>query len=890
MKKYILLTSILFTSFLFISFSLFAQTATFEGKVLVKDKQEPVPFAQVILRNQTDSSLVAFSSATENGVFEIKTAFGTYLLETRSVGYLTANQTITIDKKKISFDIFLEEDTKTLKEVEVVDRSPITQNEDTLSFDAAEFSAVGDEKLEDIVKKIPNLEVNNKGEIFYKGKQIEDIEIEGESLFKQSPQTINRSLPADVVDKIQVIEGKSWDENPKLNIKIKEDKKNIVFGEATGFGGVQNENKIAYRFQTNAFYINPKLKMMGITDANTIGKHVFDLRSYLSFTGNRFTSSQNLNNLPLQQNETEIPPQNQTLFGGLSAVYTISKKFKIKSYNFYNQKEESYFSKTIRNFTESSINGIYEATQNQARKNGFLNSEINLLFSPSVFQSWNTKIGFRSLTLSSTDQNKIDFQTVNNNINNSVNQTINFLSPEWNFQTNWLKIIKEKNQISFSADYQYAKRDKKLALQNTEDVFSGILSNLIADFPVLALNNFGTQTNQIQQNYDLKGNFKRTLKEKMYVGIEVQSENQHQKQDFSSPSNLEIERINQLNTTTNYTIKRNSGSAFFEVEKMKFRFKTWLAFAHYDYNFEGTINQRQLQEFQFEPRVNLSFPIAPSQTVSLNYERKNQYPNAQNLNQAWQFEDFRTVQNGTDSLAKMTTDQINLSYIYMNLFNRLMVHSSFSYQKNSNAISQNQFVFLEGNVRTDINVPTSLLMWLIYATKSFDIGKLPLSAKTQIIWNQIESQNFLNGIQNDFQNRFTKYQLDLNSHSKGIFNISLSSFFQKNNLESSLNSNLVSVNQYQFLITPFFQFNSKLNFSPSFEQFFYENATQNVSFNFLHLKANYRFTKKMTLRLEGYNILNTNSVDFLSITPIYTQTLSREIQGRILLVGLSYNF
>ena len=373
MKKYILLNSVLFTSLFFTSFSLLAQTAIFEGKVLVKDKKEPVPFAQVILRNQADSSLVAFSSATENGVFEIKTAFGMYLLETRSVGYLTANQIITIDKKKINFDIFLEEDTKMLKEVEVIDSSPITQNEDTLSFDAAEFSAVGDEKLEDIVKKIPNLEVNNKGEIFYKGKQIEDIEIEGESLFKQSPQTINRSLPANVVDKIQVIEGKSWDENPKLNIKIKEDKKNIVFGEATGFGGIQNENKIAYRFQTNAFYINPKLKMMAITDANTIGKHVFDLRSYLSFTGTRFVSSQiqNINNLPLQQNETEIPPQNQTLFGGLSAVYSISKKFKIKSYNFYNQKEESYFSKTIRNFTESSINGVYEATQNQEQKKWF---------------------------------------------------------------------------------------------------------------------------------------------------------------------------------------------------------------------------------------------------------------------------------------------------------------------------------------------------------------------------------------------------------------------------------------------------------------------------------------------------------------------------------------
>ncbi len=315
---------------------------------------------------------------------------------------------------------------------------------------------------------------------------------------------------------------------------------------------------------------------------------------------------------------------------------------------------------------------------------------------------------------------------------------------------------------------------------------------MLTDFPNIALNNLLTQTNQNEQNYQLKGTFRRTLKEKIYAGLELQSENQHQKQDFDSPSNVEIERVEQLNTANNYNINRNSGSAFFEVEKPKFRFKTWLTLAHYNYNFEGNVNQNEVQEFQFEPKIDISFPLTSSQRIGVSYQRENQYPNSQNLNQAWQFEDFRTLRNGTDSLDKMTTDEIKLNYNYMNLFNRLMIFSSFSYQRMSNAIGQNQFVFLEGNIETDINVPNAVLTGLIYVTKSFDIGKLPLSAKTQIIWNQMESQNFLNGIKNEFENNFMKYQFDLNSHSKGIFNISLSSFFQKNNLESSLNPNPIS--------------------------------------------------------------------------------------------------
>ena len=640
-----------------------AQTATFEGRVLVKETKETIPFAQVILRTKTDSSLVAFSSADADGKFNITTTFGTYILEVRSVGYFPNNQLITIDKKKLELDIFLEEDIQALKQVEIVDSSPITQNEDTLSFNAADFSAAGDEKLEDIVKKIPNLEVNNNGEIFYKGKQIEDIEIEGESLFKQSPQTINRSLPADVVDKIQVIEGKSWDENPKLNIRIKEDKKNIVFGELTVFGGINNQEKTAYRLQSNAFYINPKLKMMALADANNVGKHIFDLRSYLSFTGNSFSSvrKQNVKDLPLQQTATEIPPQTETLFGGLSAVYTISKKFKLKSYSFYNQRKESYLSETIRNFTESSINGVYQNTQNQSQNKGFLSSEVSLLFSPSISQNLTTRVAFRSLISSMQDKNEINFLYTQN----SANQELKLKNPEWNLSTLWTKTINTKNQINLSATYQYLRRNRGLDLQNTQDVFSNTFSRLMIDISSISMQNITTKTNQTHNNYELKGNFRRLLKEKTYLGIEIQSENQNQNQIFFSDK---IETIDKLNPTSDYSIQRNSGSAFFEIDKPKFQFRTWFTLANYDYNFEGKINQIKVNEFQFEPKLNFSFTVASSQRLNLSYERKNEYPNSQNLNQVWQFENFRTLQNGTDSLAKMTTDEVRLGYNYTNLF------------------------------------------------------------------------------------------------------------------------------------------------------------------------------------------------------------------------------
>lgn len=537
--------------------------------------------------------------------------------------------------------------------------------------------------------------------------------------------------------------------------------------------------------------------MMALLDANNVGKHLFDLRSYLSFTGNSFSSfrSQNIKDLPLQQTTSEIPPKTETFFTGLSAVYTISKKFKLKSYSFYNQRNESYLSETIRDFTESSINGVYQNTQNQSQNKGFLSSEVSLLFSPSISQSLTTRIAFRSLTSSMEDKNEINFLDTEN----LANQEIKFKNPEWNLSTLWTKTINKKNQINLSATYQYLQRNRGLDLQNTQDVFSNTFSRLMIDISNISLQNINTQANQTHHNYELKGNFRRLLKEKTYLGIEIQSENQNQNQIFFSHK---VERIDKLNPTSDYSIQRNSGSAFFELDKPKFQFKTWLTLANYNYDFEGKINQVKVNEFQFEPKMDFSFTVASSQRLNLSYQRKNEYPNAQNLNQVWHFENFRTIQNGTDSLAKMTTDEVKLGYNYTNLFNRLMIYGLLSHQKISNAIAQNQFIFAEANAQTDINVPNSVTTGLLYITKSFNVKEIPFSAKTQIVWNRLESQNFLNEIRNDFKNGFTKYQIDLNSHSKGVFNISISSFFQQSNLNSSLNTTTISVNQYQFLINP----------------------------------------------------------------------------------------
>ena len=173
-----------------------------------------LPSATVMLLNPADSSLVNFTVTNERGHFEFKNvAQITYLLKVTFVGYKTYSKDIQSDASALTLDlgILKMQAAKTmLDEVVVSEKVPVVVKRDTIEFNATAFKTNKNATVEDMLKKLPGVEVDHEGNVTAQGEQVKRVTVDGKDFFgRRDPKLATRNLPADAVDKVQVLDRKS---------------------------------------------------------------------------------------------------------------------------------------------------------------------------------------------------------------------------------------------------------------------------------------------------------------------------------------------------------------------------------------------------------------------------------------------------------------------------------------------------------------------------------------------------------------------------------------------------------------------------------------------------------------------------------------------------------
>ena len=179
-----------------------------------------------------------------------------------------------------------------IKEVSVTgERIPITINKDTIEFNAAAFKVKPNAVTEDLIKKLPGMEVDRAGNIKAMGEDVKKVYVDGKEFFGNDPKVATKNVPADAVDKVQVYDRKSEtamftgiDDGTRqktINLKLREDKKKGVFGSVMAGGGMNDHyqgNGKVYRFTDKT-----QLALLGM--ANNINQFGFSMNDYLNFNG-----------------------------------------------------------------------------------------------------------------------------------------------------------------------------------------------------------------------------------------------------------------------------------------------------------------------------------------------------------------------------------------------------------------------------------------------------------------------------------------------------------------------------------------------------------------------------------------------------------------------------
>ena len=286
-----LLSSVLLLLVLTVS----AQKYSVRGKVMDNTKVS-MPSATVMLLNPKDSSLVNFGVTNSTGFFEIKNVNkGDYQLKISFVGYASFIKNFSTPETGNVVelgDLILQPKSEILNDVVVKgERNPVTVKRDTIEFNASSFKTKANANVEDLLKKMPGIEVETDGTINAQGEQVQQVTVDGREFFGRDPKLATRNLPADAVDKVQVFDKKSdqavftgiedGSKTKTINLELKEEKRNAAFGNLmVGYG---TDDRYQAKASINRFNKGKQFSFLGM--GNNINEQGFSIGDAMNFSG-----------------------------------------------------------------------------------------------------------------------------------------------------------------------------------------------------------------------------------------------------------------------------------------------------------------------------------------------------------------------------------------------------------------------------------------------------------------------------------------------------------------------------------------------------------------------------------------------------------------------------
>ncbi len=255
------------------------------GTVVEEGNNEPIEQATVRLLNVKDSTMVGGVASSRNGNFTLKgIKAGSYLLHVSFVGFDPLYQPLRITGKNNPVNVgklALSDGSIMLGEAIVIGKAPeVVVRNDTVEYNADSYKTTEGSVLEDLLKKMPGVEVDSEGKITVNGKEIKKVLIDGKEFFSDDPKVASKNLPTKMIEKVQVLDRLSdmarmtgfddGDEETVINLTVKPGMKQGWFGNA--FAGYGSKDRYEGNAMINRFINNDQVTFMGgLNNTNNMG-------------------------------------------------------------------------------------------------------------------------------------------------------------------------------------------------------------------------------------------------------------------------------------------------------------------------------------------------------------------------------------------------------------------------------------------------------------------------------------------------------------------------------------------------------------------------------------------------------------------------------------------
>lgn len=694
--------------FLFIALSFFTQAQKVKLSGVVRDSlAQPLELASLVAINKASNALDAFTMTDVNGSFTLDLKTNTaYKIQVSALGLQTINDSLNtaqndlIRNYELRAEIVLDE---------VVVKMPILIRGDTLIYDADSFKNGSERKLEDIIDKLPGVEINDSGQIEVEGKVVNKLMVNGKDFFDGDTKIATKNIPSSTVDKIQVLKnygevgqlrgvGNNQD-NVAINIKLKQGKESFWFGNVTtGVGDSPKEE--LYLVQPKLFYYSPKYSINFIGDMNNIGEVALSRRDIRGFGGGfRSPSRQSgtsinlgdnsLNFLTNQSNAQRI--ENKLATGNFS--YSPNEKLDLTGFLVFNSSIIDAKENSFIQYTDSRLQIPDETTEETSEERS---NQGLLKLSASYKPNFNNQVDYDILVRASDDRQQ---QNVLSSVIGRTAQLEEVTPFSINQNLNYYFTLNEDNIFAFEAQH---------LLKNEDPFYNANLANEpngndAFDRTATAL---GLATNL--NGYDLGQNrkiFSNQLNAKLdyYHIINPKSNLNLTLGAILSHQSFESSIFQFLNQGTRFqpTPSFNNGLASNDVEYnfsdfylgVHYRFRTGKftftpGFSIHAYGNNNQQNNILVKDsfIRFLPDFETRIQIKKGESLTLNYRMQNQFTDVTQLAQGLVLNNYNSLQYGEPDLQNALSHNVSLLYSSFNLFNYTNVFARVSYTSNIDQI------------------------------------------------------------------------------------------------------------------------------------------------------------------------------------------------------------
>ncbi|WP_418638206.1 carboxypeptidase regulatory-like domain-containing protein [Winogradskyella sp.] len=777
---------------------------------IVKDSiGAPLELANIIAINKDTNTLESYAITNASGKYVISLSKnGRYSIQVSYIGLKSVDETIETKEVDITKDFTMLTDNM-LDAVELTYEMPVTIKGDTLIYNADSFKSGTERKLEDVLKKLPGVEITAEGKIEVEGKEVTKLMVNGKDFFDGDSKLATKNIPSNAVDKIQVLRNyaevgqlsgvQNNQDNVAINIKLKEGKENFWFGDVTAGGGVApSPNDELYLVQPKLFYYSPKYSVNVIGDLNNTGEVALTGRDLRNFGGGfRRPSSSSGTSLNLGDNGlsglTNID-DSQTVESKLAAVnfsYSPNKALDLSGFIIYNSsrlrtREESFVRYTNPELEipdEETIQTGSEATNQGLAK-------LSAAYKPNANNQLNYDVLGR---ISSDSETQNEFSSVVGNTYQldeakpfSINQNVNYyytLNENNIFAFEAQHLIKDEDPF-YNAILVNDPTNNNATDPSDRDAFDNTALSLGLDRDQLGYDL--NQDRRIKSNQlDAKLDYYNILNSKSNINLTLGTILSTQK--FNSNIFQFLDDGSYFDPTASLT--NEEGDVLLNENDTEYNFSDIYLGFHYRlktgkftitpgfsvhaYGNKNTQFGKTYEDnfFRILPDFETQIQFKKSESLTFRYNMKNAFTDVTSLAEGLVLNNYNSLQYGEPELQNSLSHNLSLRYFSFNLFNYTNVFAILNYNKNIDQIRS--FTNFDNVIRTNTYFNSNFADESVTAIGRIQRTFGKLRASMRVNFNYSKNNQFVQDVRSVNETFSQSYTPELRTNFREAPNVSL---------------------------------------------------------------------------------------------------------------------